>query len=104
VAAVEFGPVDGMPWKQAMPSRNVANFMRQLPVDLKIEFQDFGPNIKDAIVWCANHDKVTKPIVIVGSLYLVSDVLRMHLDASLSSKQPTTTLPVQQDCRTIRLS
>jgi len=88
VAAVEFGSVDGMPWKQAMPSRIITEYMRKLPNNLKIEFQDFGSDIRNALVWSASQERMTKSIVIVGSLYLVSDVLRMYPNISLSSKGP----------------
>jgi folylpolyglutamate synthase/dihydrofolate synthase len=82
IATVEFGPVDGMPWKTAMPSSQITEFLNNALSDkLKLNVKDFGPRIRDALQWCATQNSDSKSIVILGSLYLVSDVLRMIRDA-----------------------
>lgn len=82
VAAVEFGPVDGMPWKQAMPSSKIVEFLNNgSPIKLNLNVKDFGPRVDEALLWCATNNPESKSVVILGSLYLVSDVLRMIRDA-----------------------
>ena len=93
MATVEFGPVDGMPWKHPMPSKLIGDLWKedQHPLletteSLKVvperySIRDFGPDIKGALTWvsrlAAEHGQ---QVVILGSLYLVSDVLRMLRD------------------------
>ncbi|KAA8574501.1 hypothetical protein EYC84_005955 [Monilinia fructicola] len=60
VAAVQFGPVDGMPWVQAMDTGDVLH-----AASLAATVAQGGP------------------IVVAGSLYLVSDVLRLTSSAEL---------------------
>ncbi|KAH8198550.1 hypothetical protein TruAng_007282 [Truncatella angustata] len=72
-AAVEFGPVDGMPWVKPMEAGHVLNMVQfENPSDL----HNSGPDLRDALQW-ASQVSNKGPIVIAGSLYLVSDVLRL---------------------------
>lgn len=74
VAVTEFGPVDGMPWIQAMYTSELA--MRLGAIHGIGEVGEFEGNIQAAINWgcrVANGG----PLVIAGSLYLVSDVFRL---------------------------
>jgi folylpolyglutamate synthase/dihydrofolate synthase len=77
VAAVEFGPVAGMPWKAPTPSEQIsqsAGFLSQYGGIVR----DFGPDVKSALTWTAELAASQKqPVVILGSVYLVSDVLRL---------------------------
>ncbi|KAF2672658.1 Mur ligase [Microthyrium microscopicum] len=77
VAAVEFGEVDGMPWKKATPSKDIAEFMVGLQqAGMQIEVQDFGKDVEQAVRWSAEQSEVN-PVFAIGSLYLVSDILRL---------------------------
>jgi dihydrofolate synthase len=88
VAAVEFGPVDGMPWKQAMPSSQIRDYLRSLPADTcEVKVKNFGPRVRDALQWAADQNPNSTSIAILGSLYLVSDVLRMNRDIENSRKE-----------------
>lgn len=79
VAAVEFGSVDGMPWVQAMPSHDILSAVSTSGLDGN-QNHNAGRNILDAINW-ATAVAGGGPIVIAGSLYLVSDVLRLLRNA-----------------------
>ncbi|PYH95130.1 dihydrofolate synthetase Fol3 [Aspergillus ellipticus CBS 707.79] len=75
VAVTAFGSVDGMPWVKATDTEEVASCVRSIPGIGQI--QVFGDDIVAAINW-ACREANGNPLVIAGSLYLVSDVLR-HL-------------------------
>jgi folylpolyglutamate synthase/dihydrofolate synthase len=76
VAATEFGPVDGMPWKKAMPSEAIVECLESLKsMGVKVFIGDFGRDIESALHWATSGLGI--PVVGIGSLYLVSDVLRL---------------------------
>ncbi|KAL3437712.1 Mur ligase [Aspergillus tetrazonus] len=79
VAATSFGPVDGMPWvKAADPIELCACIQDIMSIG---EVQSFGKDIPGALDWaCTKADG--GPLVIAGSLYLVSDVLRLVREAN----------------------
>jgi folylpolyglutamate synthase len=81
VATTAFGPVDGMPWVKATDPEEVAASVRSLS-DIG-EVKSCGNDILAAINWACDQAK-GGPMVIAGSLYLVSDVLR-HLRQARSS-------------------
>ncbi|KAL8662497.1 MAG: hypothetical protein Q9202_004642 [Teloschistes flavicans] len=74
IVAVKFGPVDGMPWVSSVDAASVLEEARKLGVVGSM--QNAGPNVIDAIKWAARTAD-GDPMVIAGSLYLVSDVLRL---------------------------
>lgn len=74
VAVVAFGPVDGMPWVKPMAPATLAEYIHSLPGLERIEV--FGNRIADALRW-GSDTGTENPLVIAGSLYLVSDVLRL---------------------------
>jgi len=79
VAAVNFGPVDGMPWVQAMAREDILSAASESGID-SAQLFDAECGLKDALRWAV----ITAdggPIVIAGSLYLVSDVLRLLRDS-----------------------
>ncbi|KAF7541042.1 hypothetical protein G7054_g990 [Neopestalotiopsis clavispora] len=76
VGAVEFGPVDGMPWVQPMKTNAILNSAASHNPALQ---HDSGTNLQDALQW-ATSTASGGPLVIAGSLYLVSDVLRLLRD------------------------
>lgn len=74
VATAQFGPVDGMPWVQSTNAAELASSIQSIQ-NLK-EVQSFEGDLLPALRWAS--DKAQGgPLVIAGSLYLVSDVLRL---------------------------
>jgi folylpolyglutamate synthase len=80
VAAVQFGPVDGMPWVQAMASQDILTAVGSSGAVASSQQYDAGTDISGALRWAATV-AAGCPLVIAGSLYLVSDVLRLLRDA-----------------------
>ncbi|QKX56382.1 uncharacterized protein TRUGW13939_03483 [Talaromyces rugulosus] len=81
VAVVAFGPVEGMPWVKATDTDSLASEIRTMPGVSSVE--SFGSDIPGAITW-ASGSANEGPLVIAGSLYLVSDIFRL-----LRGKQQT---------------
>ncbi|KAI1344731.1 Mur ligase [Xylariaceae sp. FL0016] len=75
IAAVEFGPVDGMPWVKPMDSSMVLKIASESGAMLSQQ-HSAGRDITSALSW-ATQTSHEGPLVIAGSLYLVSDVLRI---------------------------
>jgi dihydrofolate synthase len=73
VAAVEFGDVDGMPWVKPMRAKTVLDAANHRGIS---DQHDAGVNLQGALQWAADVAD-GGPLVIAGSLYLVSDVLRL---------------------------
>ncbi|KAL2160612.1 hypothetical protein VTH06DRAFT_1300 [Thermothelomyces fergusii] len=79
VAAVRFGPVDGMPWiRPADPAALLALAVRHGAQEAAI--RNAGDDVKEAMRW-ASQVAEDGPVVISGSLYLVSSVLRALRDS-----------------------
>ena len=78
VATAEFGPVDGMPWVTPTNATELASTVRSISGIGQVE--SFEGDLLPAIQWAS---KVAQggPVVIAGSLYLVSDVHRLLRDA-----------------------
>ncbi|RYP16057.1 hypothetical protein DL765_005373 [Monosporascus sp. GIB2] len=74
VAAVEFGPVDGMPWVRSMKSGSILDLADGFGVAVSSRF-DAHASVQSALEW-ATHTANEGPLVIAGSLYLVSDILK----------------------------
>ncbi|KAB8075562.1 Mur ligase [Aspergillus leporis] len=86
VATTSFGPVDGMPWVKANDAQELALSVQIIPGIEDVE--SFEDDILAAINWaCAKANG--NPLVIAGSLYLVSDVLR-HLREAQEQSGNTT--------------
>lgn len=85
VAAVEFGPVDGMPWVQPMASQDI---LEAVGTSGTVSSQQYDANsdISGALRWAVTV-AAGGPIVIAGSLYLVSDVLRLLRNAESIKSQ-----------------
>lgn len=78
VATTSFGPVDGMPWVRAADTSELAACARSIPGIGAVE--EFEGDIQGAANWaCSLADG--GPLVIAGSLYLVSDVFRLLREA-----------------------
>jgi len=74
-AAVRFEPVDGMPWVKATDPRELLRVARRHGIDTTF-LHNGGGNVKGTLEW-ASETAEDGPIVIAGSLYLVSSVLRL---------------------------
>ncbi|KIW05270.1 uncharacterized protein PV09_03802 [Verruconis gallopava] len=76
IACVEFGPVDGMPWVKALSAEDIQKAALQTHPDIEVEC--FGNDITRALQWAvASKNQLARPSVVTGSLYLVSDLLRL---------------------------
>lgn len=80
VVAVEFGPVDGMPWVKAITPQDILKEVFSYRIDNSL-LHDAGSDILAALRW-ATAVAAGGPLVITGSLYLVSDVLRLLREAA----------------------
>ena len=73
VATASFGPVDGMPWVHAADPAELAACVQSIGGIGKVA--SFGPDLVAALDW-AGKTAQGGPLVVAGSLYLVSDLLR----------------------------
>lgn len=85
VATTAFGPVDGMPWVKANDPQELASSVQSIPGigDVK----SFEDDILAAINWACTKAN-SGPLVIAGSLYLVSDILRLLREAQKQLGHP----------------
>ncbi len=74
-AAVRFEPVDGMPWVKAAPPSELLSVASRYGVASTDQY-NAEEDVNGALAW-ASQQAGTGPIVIAGSLYLVSSVLRL---------------------------
>ncbi|KAH7356631.1 Mur ligase [Rhexocercosporidium sp. MPI-PUGE-AT-0058] len=88
VAAVQFSPVDGMPWVQAMPTHEIIEAVSKQGVD-SARMYDAGEDLPAALRWAATV-ATAGPVIVAGSLYLVSDLLRLLRDADRVKAQLLT--------------
>ncbi|KAF2809269.1 FolC bifunctional protein [Mytilinidion resinicola] len=89
VMTVEFGPIEGMPWVRPMDSYKLLQAARTVCDGIAVE-RSFGKELVAALLqanYFACHVDAHKlmpspnrPIVIAGSLYLASDILRLQRD------------------------
>ena len=76
IVAVEFGPVQGMPWVTPTPSPEILEAVESLGVPNVLSV-DGGDSVDHALrqaIRIAGHG----PLVVAGSLYLASDILRFR--------------------------
>ena len=85
VTAVQFGPVDGMPWVEAMAPQDILAAASASGIDTA-QMHNSGTDVSGALRWAATV-AAGGPIVVAGSLYLVSDVLRLLRDAEQLKSQ-----------------
>lgn len=85
VAAVQYGDVDGMPWVKAMDTAEILTAASGAGVGAS-QLYNSGNDISGALRWAATVAD-GGPIVVAGSLYLVSDVLRLLRDSKQSKNQ-----------------
>lgn len=83
--ALHFGPVDGMPWVQSEHPQEVTRAARKIGIlDHAISI---SANLKGALR-LASEQSEGGPLVVMGSLYLVSDVLRLLREDSKELEIP----------------
>ncbi|KAI4157050.1 MAG: hypothetical protein L6R39_000822 [Caloplaca ligustica] len=77
VVAAEFGPVDGMPWVNPTNANEILETARGLGV--RGSLHETGRDVLGALQLATNM-AAGGPVVVCGSLYLVSEVLRLLRD------------------------
>ncbi|KAH9002622.1 Mur ligase [Lactarius hatsudake] len=82
VAALEFTPVEGMPWVQAVPSEEIREAIRDIDGDTKLWIPKDGEraSVANALLWAHEEEKVHRGnglVCVAGSLYLVADFYRL---------------------------
>ncbi|KAK3327842.1 Mur ligase [Cercophora scortea] len=75
VATVRFGPVDGMPWVRAADPAELLQVAARQGIKAT-RSHNAGDDVKAALKW-ASENAGDRHVVIAGSLYLVSSVLRL---------------------------
>ncbi|OTB00841.1 hypothetical protein M426DRAFT_323952 [Hypoxylon sp. CI-4A] len=75
ITAVEFGPVDQMPWVKPTDSAALLNVASNCGIKISSQF-DASTNVRSALDW-ATQVANEGPFVIAGSLYLVSDIFKL---------------------------
>ncbi|KAL9604076.1 MAG: hypothetical protein Q9179_001965 [Wetmoreana sp. 5 TL-2023] len=85
VVAVKFGPVEGMPWVSPADPELILEEARSLGASGLL--RDAGRSVRDAL-HLATETAAGNPVVIGGSLYLVSDVLRLLKDSKTHAINP----------------
>ncbi|KAI9801339.1 MAG: hypothetical protein M1825_003317 [Sarcosagium campestre] len=86
VVAVEFGRVEGMPWVSPSPTKDLLNTIESsMGTSSSIVTHDSHDDVSDALQ-TATELAAGGPLVVAGSLYLVSDVLRLVKNDSLSGQ------------------
>jgi len=80
VVATRFGPVDGMPWVGSADTSAILSAVRQLGVGEQDLYE--SNSVHEALIKAVAHS-AGDSMVIAGSLYLVSDVLRLLRDMIL---------------------
>ncbi|KAJ5934764.1 hypothetical protein N7466_004311 [Penicillium verhagenii] len=78
VATAEFGPVDGMPWVTPTNAEELGSAIRSIPAIGQVN--TFEGDLIPAIKWASDVSQ-GGPLVIAGSLYLISDVHRLLREA-----------------------
>lgn len=75
VVAVQFGPVEGMPWVVSSESRKVVDAVKALGLWGAV-VRDCGEDVEEAV---RQGSEISEggPMVVCGSLYLVADVLKL---------------------------
>ncbi|KAI9853795.1 MAG: folylpolyglutamate synthase [Trichoglossum hirsutum] len=80
LVAVEFGPVDGMPWVSPATAKTILEAADSILKGSKGQRHDAKRGVLGALQW-ATSVGAGGPLVIAGSLYLVSDVIRLLREA-----------------------
>ncbi|KAI9465453.1 Mur ligase [Lactarius psammicola] len=87
-AALEFTPVEGMPWVQPVPSEEIREVIREIDGDINLWIPKDGErsSIANALMWAHEEEKVNRGnglVCLAGSLYLVADFYRLFFGSEL---------------------
>ena len=79
IICTEFGPVDGMPWVTATPASELKAAVKTTPhlIRRKLQFSAYLDRNLTSALQKATELAKGGPLIVCGSLYLVSDVLRL---------------------------
>ena len=80
--ATGYGPVDGMPWVTSAPSEEIESAAKSCDMRVIHELLGGKGGLENSIIAAVNRAN-GGPLIIAGSLYLVSDVLRLLRDKGL---------------------
>ncbi|TGJ84701.1 hypothetical protein E0Z10_g4054 [Xylaria hypoxylon] len=75
IAVVEFGPVDGMPWVRPTRSAAILETVDKIGISISAR-QDAQADVMMGLEW-ATKISDDGPLVVAGSLYLVSNILKL---------------------------
>ncbi|KAF3761165.1 hypothetical protein M406DRAFT_48065 [Cryphonectria parasitica EP155] len=89
VTAVRFGPVAGMPWVRPQDPKNIMAVAARFGATTFESEDDSQDNIGKVVLEAAPCKG--QPVVVAGSLYLVSDLLRYMRSRDLNSSPPPPT-------------
>ena len=83
-AALEFTPVEGMPWVHPVPCEEIRDAIREIDEDINlwIPKDGEGTSVANALLWAHEEEKVHSGnglVCLAGSLYLVSDFYRLFV-------------------------
>lgn len=84
VGVVRFNPVDRMPWVKAIEPKHILYAAYELGIN-PLHCHNAESNVLNILQWAATIAD-QGPIVVAGSLYLVSDVLRLIRDVKMKQK------------------
>jgi folylpolyglutamate synthase len=90
VFAVEFGPVDGMEWRKPHPADAIRAEIDEYATELGMRVRALSGSLREAMHFAEDqYQQAGHPVIVTGSLYLVSDVLRGVRDWRGRGSQPS---------------
>ncbi|KAI0304382.1 hypothetical protein B0F90DRAFT_1705259 [Multifurca ochricompacta] len=77
-AAIEFTPVEGMPWVQPVPSSEIREAIKNIDGNIKLWVPGEGErlSVDNALLWTYERQRGKGLVCLAGSLYLVADFYR----------------------------
>ena len=83
-AALEFTPVEGMPWVRPVPCDEIRKAIREIDGDINVWVPKDGEerSVANALLWAHGEEKVDSEnglVCLAGSLYLVADFYRLFI-------------------------
>ncbi|KAN0139910.1 Mur ligase [Lactarius tabidus] len=83
-AALEFTPVEGMPWVRPVPCEDIREAIRDIDGDINVWMPKDGEqsSVANALLWAHGEEKVDSGnglVCLAGSLYLVADFYRLFI-------------------------
>jgi folylpolyglutamate synthase/dihydrofolate synthase len=83
-AALEFTPVEGMPWVRPVPCEVIREAIRDIDGDINVWIpkDEEQSSVANALLWAHGEEKVNSGnalVCLAGSLYLVADFYRLYI-------------------------